>query len=568
MAIPILNELNDELTRLFAAGSRLAAEDPRIKKHLPALKKLGEKAPVFAKIGDQLEQLLTASPEATPKKLIEAKTLLLSVLNTQGETKAACELSELEERQAKLGSTAKTYKQLSPILDALRKSGYSRMETLKNALAEGLFEDPRLLKSAALAITDGNHELVNYLIDSVYPAADVAIYEYIEQDFDLEGKSADALRLRAMYRLKGKDLLSFVEDCQEKGGVAVRVEAINLLSAHKEYEDLLLSLLEDKKAIKEAALHALLNMQSEKGINRAIAMLSGKDAKLAREVLPAHSGSYLANEALALAKNSYQKAKDYRLTAQDTEDSPDRAQKAALVLQLHQDMNLLANKEDQNIAIFLSSMLEDGGLEKLDKALSKEEQMKTVSLYSKTLNLLYHTGYGFDVIWNRFEEAQKSDQLGKLFNNRRQDAELLLLYAYRIGITRLDPECFFDTFFESGLFESIQKADSYLFESCLKKAEEAGIAPSKRLAEYFATHGQFSRALQVLYPDDQSTIKKLIARFNQNMTNKSFRYNYINYEILEFVGKHRLPEFKDLYELYSQKYPGSNEGTELAQYLN
>ena len=45
-----LYDLQQELNRLFIAGSKFAKNDPRLQKHVPILKKLGEKAPVFNKL--------------------------------------------------------------------------------------------------------------------------------------------------------------------------------------------------------------------------------------------------------------------------------------------------------------------------------------------------------------------------------------------------------------------------------------------------------------------------------------------------------------------------------------
>ena len=40
-----LYDLQQELNRLFIAGSKFAKNDPRLQKHIPILKKLGEKLP-------------------------------------------------------------------------------------------------------------------------------------------------------------------------------------------------------------------------------------------------------------------------------------------------------------------------------------------------------------------------------------------------------------------------------------------------------------------------------------------------------------------------------------------
>jgi len=66
-----LYDLQQELNRLFIAGSKFAKNDPRLQKHVPILKKLGEKAPVFNKLAQEVEVLLQVESTQACRKTIE-----------------------------------------------------------------------------------------------------------------------------------------------------------------------------------------------------------------------------------------------------------------------------------------------------------------------------------------------------------------------------------------------------------------------------------------------------------------------------------------------------------------
>ena len=84
-----LYDLQQELNRLFIAGSKFAKNDPRLQKHVPILKKLGEKAPVFNKLAQEVEALLQLESTQAAAKLLGVSTLLYSVLYNKPLPKAA-----------------------------------------------------------------------------------------------------------------------------------------------------------------------------------------------------------------------------------------------------------------------------------------------------------------------------------------------------------------------------------------------------------------------------------------------------------------------------------------------
>lgn len=83
-----LMELNEEFRRLYIAGSDLAARDYRLKRLLPVLQQMGQRAPVFMKLSEGVAELIEPAannPETdSAKRLQDVNLLLQSILRTQG----------------------------------------------------------------------------------------------------------------------------------------------------------------------------------------------------------------------------------------------------------------------------------------------------------------------------------------------------------------------------------------------------------------------------------------------------------------------------------------------------
>ena len=58
MSIAVLTQVYDEVRRLAIAGSVVAGGDFRLKRLVPPLEQAGQKAPVFAKVGQAVDQLV------------------------------------------------------------------------------------------------------------------------------------------------------------------------------------------------------------------------------------------------------------------------------------------------------------------------------------------------------------------------------------------------------------------------------------------------------------------------------------------------------------------------------
>ncbi|MDR0196445.1 MAG: hypothetical protein LBI73_15100 [Myroides sp.] len=61
MKIPVLVDLQQEVNRLYIAGSKFAPNAPRLKKLVPTLDAMAQKAPVFKKLSENVTALIESN---------------------------------------------------------------------------------------------------------------------------------------------------------------------------------------------------------------------------------------------------------------------------------------------------------------------------------------------------------------------------------------------------------------------------------------------------------------------------------------------------------------------------
>ena len=269
MAIPILNELNEEIKRLYIAGSPLAKGDPRIKKYIQPLEKLGQRAPVFAALAAKLTELTEFSEEggkSSPENLMETGTLLYSVLYTQGAADAEGELLEINYAEKPLTVKKIPHSKLHPLIDVLLSGTQTHSAIPEEAFKEGYYDDPRLYPAYVKAVTPTLSYVSNFVADTIIPAIGRPLLPFLKAAFNINGDKRDARLFKIMYKIAGNEILPLSEKVMAEGSAPVIVEAIYTLCENPAYEETLLSFTKDKKAeVRQAAFSALAQMGSKKG---------------------------------------------------------------------------------------------------------------------------------------------------------------------------------------------------------------------------------------------------------------------------------------------------------------
>jgi hypothetical protein len=264
MGIGILNELQDEIKRLFIAGSSLAYNDFRLGKLLVQLKKMGESVPVFSRISTIL-QLLIEIPDNSEEKLLELSSIVSAVLYTQGEWEVTGETGEVKLIEAD-GTTNLSYRKLKPVIEALTNRGQGRYSIVSEAYNEGLFSsrDKRLIRPITDSLDDPYSELGYFVIENIVPVYGMTLMPFIKSAFDINGGKGHGRRLEAVNKICGMREKKLYIEAAQNGSADVKISAICILKDEKDTEELLQELAKDKrKEVREAAEMALKSRSND-----------------------------------------------------------------------------------------------------------------------------------------------------------------------------------------------------------------------------------------------------------------------------------------------------------------
>ena len=577
MAVSILFELNQELTRLFAAGSRLAAGDPRIKKYLEPLQKYGEKAPVFLKLAALLEDLLNADANSSAQKLIETKAFLLSVISTQGEAapddgEVSAEIGEGEEG---LSPTANSYRSLLPVIEALNEAGSGRMDIIKDAYKKGVFGDPRLALAAARALKDKNYELADYLESKVLPSIGEIAFPILLDDYDENGDSVDGRRLSAMHRICSERALPLAEKAVNEGSDTIKAYALRIMGAYPKYEETLLSMLDERKQVREEAMKALAMMDSKAGIDKMIGIYKSGKAGTVKEALSSGKGEYLAGELIEIVRGDYEGLLA-ALNGPPPASKDESDALAAKIQRVSDDISVLKYKNTDSVMDLLKTMLSDDSLSRADAASPREKKqgLKYKSLEENALEAIYLSGRGEDYILKMFD-GMREGRLGNLFGAKKKPLSKeirkpLAYYAFLVGARRFDADEFYKSFFQTGFYNDVADYDIFAFQKVFLDADNPP-PYSAKIALWFFTKKKednfhLKLAAQTVSADDYGTLGLMVDYVATMLVKNNYSYAY--YEVLKNLGEIKHRAFKDLYELLCSKGRGSvAERKYLAQYL-
>lgn len=257
MGLEILNELYREVRRLAVAGAPLARDDFRLRRLLPRLQKAGEDLPVLARLAALTDELVAAPAGETPRRLLELANLLHAVLYTQGETARPGEMAPLRLTPPPRRGGPVSYRKLRPVIEALTGQGSNRLETIRQAEAEGLFADYRLLLPALAALGDSYQELAEAVF-AILRGLGPGILPAVRESLDLRGGRGDARKLELISALLGRGGREIYLAALDDGSLPVKIAAVRALKDVPEEKPLLEQLARDRrKEIREAAATAL-----------------------------------------------------------------------------------------------------------------------------------------------------------------------------------------------------------------------------------------------------------------------------------------------------------------------
>ncbi|QLF51266.1 HEAT repeat domain-containing protein [Capnocytophaga sp. oral taxon 902] len=434
-----LYDLQQELNRLFIAGSKFAKNDPRLQKYIPILKKLGEKAPVFNKLAQEVEALLQVESQQSAEKLLNVSTLLYSVLYTQGVTIQAEATKALQEPNVSIAdvNTTYSYLQLKPVLQALTQSNSGRLEVLKDAFERGIFKDSRTFGYLSYALADKYTELADYVLQTIIPTCGQAMLPFLLSDFRLEDKTENVRRLRLLYQLKYAQMDSLTDKIFDESLPNLQAEAISIIAERKDTqtEDFIMSLTSDKnKLVREASYKALAILGTQRSIDKLLALYETNKAKgNAKALAEAISLLAIPSHYQPFLKKVYEQF-NILLSIEKTDNN---ATVTNAFERFAIDLDILENKDCNEVYEFLSELLQSQKFNTLRRNLFKNtydpipmkivgilnsfEADKVVAFYDKHKQYLtFNSGYNdlwINFFWRAFNNENFSkEQLFETFS--------------------------------------------------------------------------------------------------------------------------------------------------------
>ena len=429
-----LYELQQEINRLFIAGSKFAGGDPRLAKHVPVLKKLGEKAPVFAKIASDVEALLQAEAKESAERLLAVSTLLYSVLYTQGKTteegtgEAAVTPQEPNVALAQV-NTAYSYLQLKPVMQALTESKSGRLEVLKEAQERGLFADSRTFAYLSKGLGDKYGELADYVEQEIIPGLGTGMLPFLVQDFAFEDTMQNVRRLRLLQHFNYEGLKAIEDKVFEENLPNLQATALTSIAARggADTEALIISLTGDKnKAVRGAAYMALAKLGTDTAIDKLYEVYSKNKKKSDTELLAAAIGSVALPKDYQRFVGVLERYWNDLLTAADN-----KALEKAFDM-FEEAIPLLKNKDYEDVYAFIKKVFFNKELEKnfksvynyenriaykLIEVLNSFDTDRVLAFYEENINSLPKgTGYWYNP-WAQFlEKAIKRYDKAKIYD--------------------------------------------------------------------------------------------------------------------------------------------------------
>lgn len=199
MDIAPLYELRTRLKNAVISGSDLLAEDFRLERAVVEMKPLEAASPVFAKIGQLMQLLLSKDCQDRPGTLLDAITLVDAVICTQGVVNVAEELEPI--KTGIIGSTITNvpYSVLSKLLDALENSGSGRYSYVLETHREHpeLFEDYRVKYGLVKALGASYNELAEEVAGWLRESKE-SVVPLLKVGFDPQGKKEMVRRVQVI----------------------------------------------------------------------------------------------------------------------------------------------------------------------------------------------------------------------------------------------------------------------------------------------------------------------------------------------------------------------------------
>jgi hypothetical protein len=258
-------ELRERLRAAAMAGTSLLAEDFRLRRACETFKPLAAASPVFAKIGQLTEQLLSPDISHPQGALLDAVSLTDAVICTLGAVDVAGEITPLEIVESEETTDAMIvnapYSVLKELLEGLEGTGGACYRIREEHPA--LFRDYRVKYALVQALGASYAEFANDVAKWLCEDRDKSILPLLYRDFDPAGKREMVRRVEVIEAVAGADANDFYIKMLDTAQKEVRQALIFALRHHQDNVPLLLEMTKKERGKnKDAAFWALANIEN------------------------------------------------------------------------------------------------------------------------------------------------------------------------------------------------------------------------------------------------------------------------------------------------------------------
>jgi len=284
-----------EVDRLLAAGASSASGSEHLQRRGRTLRELGKKVPALNPIADAIDKVTQASGKQAAPVFLDLLAMTRQVRASLSSAGVAGDLTPLPPSGP--WQTYNSVRQLFPVREALESGGSGRETAVREAIEQEVTGDMRLVGVLLGALNDNYAPVAELVAEKALVPMGKGIVPELEKQLDLQGKTADARRLRlacAVDRVAG---LRLCRKAIQEGSVALRVQALDCLpdviEDAAEAEKIGLELYKDKKGeVRAAAISALRSGGSDETLETLLSAMADRDgdvrknASAALKVLP------------------------------------------------------------------------------------------------------------------------------------------------------------------------------------------------------------------------------------------------------------------------------------------
>ncbi len=267
MDIAPVYELKSRLRAAAIAGTGLIKEDFRLARAIEGFKPLAGASPVFKKIAELSDTLLSDDCPDTAGTLLDLLSLTDSVICTLGVTAVKGEVSDLEAPAEGNIVINAPYSVLHEILSALTTSGSGHYNFLveQHDLNRQLFSDyrvrPALVKALGASYSETANEAENWLCEQ-----GKAVVPLLKKGFDPKGKKEMVRRVKVIDMISGAEENAFYLENLDNAAKDVRYRLVYALRHSKENVTKLMELCDKGKGISKCAMFALAHIDCDESI--------------------------------------------------------------------------------------------------------------------------------------------------------------------------------------------------------------------------------------------------------------------------------------------------------------